>query len=84
MISGACKASFERTDGEKWDWVVDCAGETRRGLADAVYEDGIYKTHLNNVTQAAESGALNYLIVSYCMSNNKKVRVIKALVSDFA
>lgn len=39
-------------ESPKWDYVFNCAAETRLGQSDAVYNEGIYKLSLNCINEA--------------------------------
>lgn len=50
----ACKTAFSLVDDEKsWDFVINCAGETKLSQTDPVYKEGILKLSLNCAKQAA-------------------------------
>jgi len=47
-----------------FDYAINCAGETRVGLTDAVYEEGILKLSLNCARAAAKFGVRRFVEVS--------------------
>lgn len=47
-----------------WEYVINCAAETRPGLADEIYKEGIYKLSVNCATAAARYGILKYVEIS--------------------
>lgn len=59
-MAGSCENAF---DGS-FDYVINCAGETRVNLPDAVYDEGVFKLSVNCARTAAKSGAKRYVEVS--------------------
>lgn len=59
----SCSKAFAQ-DGEPWDFVVNCAGETKIGQTDPVYQDGIYRLSINCATTAASCNVKHYVEVS--------------------
>ena len=49
---------------ELWDFVFNCAGETRAGQSEAIYEEGIFKQSLNCANAAASLGIKRYVELS--------------------
>ncbi|CAH1974610.1 unnamed protein product [Acanthoscelides obtectus] len=54
IIPEACREVFDRSDGIKFDLVINCAGETRSGQSEAVYQDGILKLSLYCAREAVK------------------------------
>lgn len=61
-----------RDDGATWDWAVNCAGETRYGQTDAIYEEGIFNLSLNCARESKAAGVGSYLEISCCVASNKR------------
>ncbi|XP_026816815.1 uncharacterized protein LOC113556204 [Rhopalosiphum maidis] len=47
-----------------FDYVINCAGETRVDLPDVIYEEGVYKLSMNCARTAAKFGVNRYIEVS--------------------
>ncbi|KAI5698168.1 hypothetical protein M8J76_010149 [Diaphorina citri] len=47
-----------------WEYVINCAAETRPGQAEEIYREGIYKLSINCATAAARYGILKYVEIS--------------------
>lgn len=61
----SCKNAFSLdTDDRPWDFVINCAGETKPGQTDPVYEEGILKLSLNCAKQAALLNVRRYVELS--------------------
>ncbi|KAL0104797.1 hypothetical protein PUN28_016440 [Cardiocondyla obscurior] len=60
--TASCQNAF--LSDEPIDYVFNCAGETKSGLTDPVYKEGIYKLSINCAQQAAKIGALRYVEIS--------------------
>lgn len=59
---------------EPFDFVVNCAGETRYGLTDAIYNDGIVNLTIPCAKLAAKYKVKRFIeISSGCMASNSKV-----------
>lgn len=59
---------------EPFDFVINCAGETRYGLTDAIYNDGIFNLTVPCAKLAAKYNAKRFIeISSGCMASNSKV-----------
>ncbi|XP_011875987.1 PREDICTED: uncharacterized protein LOC105566526 [Vollenhovia emeryi] len=58
----SCQSAF--SSDEPIDYVFNCAGETKSGLTDPVYKEGIYKLSLNCAQQAAKIRVLRYVEIS--------------------
>ncbi|XP_013137726.1 PREDICTED: sterol-4-alpha-carboxylate 3-dehydrogenase, decarboxylating [Papilio polytes] len=54
LINPTSCATALNTDGEPWDVVVNCAGETRMGQTEAVYSEGIFTLSCNVARQCAK------------------------------
>lgn len=60
---------------EPFDYVINCAGETRYKLTDAVYNDGIHNLSVSCAKLAAKNNVKRFIeISSGCMASNSKVR----------
>lgn len=60
----SCKNAFKPPndcDFPYWDYVFNCAAETRLGKCDAVYEEGIYKLSLNCIHEAIAQNVCRYI-----------------------
>ncbi|XP_063704933.1 dTDP-D-glucose 4,6-dehydratase [Culicoides brevitarsis] len=70
-------ASVERAfAGLTIDFVINCAAETRPGMAPEIYEESIFKLGVNCVENAAKLGGLKRFIqLSSCMSSNSGTEV---------
>ena len=51
-------------DGYSWDYVVNCACETKPGQTDPVYREGILKLSLNCATEAAKINVKRFVEIS--------------------
>ncbi|XP_050295922.1 uncharacterized protein LOC126735872 [Anthonomus grandis grandis] len=61
----SCKSAFSLSDGSTWDLVVNCAGETKPGQTDPVYQEGILKLlSINCAKQAALMNVGRYIELS--------------------
>lgn len=66
-FSATCDLIFlnsEDAPNLTWEYVINCAAETRPGLADEIYKEGIYKLSVNCATAAARYGILKYVEIS--------------------
>ncbi|XP_055618898.1 uncharacterized protein LOC129763887 isoform X2 [Toxorhynchites rutilus septentrionalis] len=53
LINGAsCQNAFKTDDASGWDYVINCAAETKPGQTDPVYQEGILKLTLNCANEA--------------------------------
>lgn len=73
----SCKNAFKPPndcDYPYWDYVFNCAAETRLGQNDAVYEEGIYKLSLNCINEAIERNVHRFIEFSSgnMLSSDKK------------
>lgn len=57
---GSCENAFQGS----FDYAINCAGETRVALPDAVYEEGIFKLSMNCARAAVKFGIRRYIEVS--------------------
>lgn len=73
----SCKAAFEPDNsGYKFDYVVNCAGETKPKQTDPVYKEGILKLSNLCATEAAKHSVNHYVeLSSGCMASSDKVYV---------
>ncbi|XP_018561642.1 dTDP-D-glucose 4,6-dehydratase [Anoplophora glabripennis] len=60
----SCKNVFQPFDGMPWDIVVNCAGETKLGQTDPVYNEGILKLSLNCAKEAAQQNVKHFIELS--------------------
>lgn len=61
-------------DEKPWDFVINCAGETKLGQTDPVYKEGILKLSLNCAKQAALLKVRHYVeFTSGNMFSSEKV-----------
>ncbi|CAG9860171.1 unnamed protein product [Phyllotreta striolata] len=60
----SCKNAFQCIDDSQWDIVVNCAGETKSGQTDPVYDEGILKLSLNCAKEASARGVKHYIELS--------------------
>ncbi|KAJ8965988.1 hypothetical protein NQ317_015352 [Molorchus minor] len=60
----SCKNAFESSDGTGWDIVINCAGETKLGQTDPVYNEGILKLSLNCAKEATTQNVKHYTELS--------------------
>lgn len=51
-------------DTKNWDYVINCAGETKPGQTDPVYKEGILKLSVNCAKQAALMKVKHYIELS--------------------
>ncbi|KRT82739.1 epimerase, partial [Oryctes borbonicus] len=59
----SCNLAFA-TDGANWDFVINCAGETKMGQTDPVYKEGIFKLSINCAKEAAALKVMHYVELS--------------------
>ncbi|VVC26195.1 Hypothetical protein CINCED_3A014887 [Cinara cedri] len=69
----SCEKAFEGS----FDYVINCAGETRVNLPDAIYEEGIFKLSMNCARNAAKSGVRRYVEVSSGEMTNTSKGLVK-------
>ncbi|KAJ8953754.1 hypothetical protein NQ318_015410 [Aromia moschata] len=60
----SCKNAFHIPNGSSWDIVVNCAGETKLGQTDPVYNEGVAKLSLNCAKEAALQNVKHYTELS--------------------
>ncbi|XP_076655053.1 uncharacterized protein LOC143360251 [Halictus rubicundus] len=58
----SCQNAF--ASDNPFDYVINCAGETKSGQTDPVYKEGIYKLSMNCAQQAAKLRADRYIEIS--------------------
>lgn len=73
----SCKNAFKPPndcDYPYWDYVFNCAAETRLGKCDAVYQEGIYKLSMNCINEAIAQQVYRYIEFSSAnmLSSDKK------------
>lgn len=64
LILESCKNAFQPCDGLSWDVVVNCAGETKLGQTDPVYNEGVLKLSLNCAKEAAQQNVKHFIELS--------------------
>lgn len=76
MISDSCKAAFAPDEsGNNFDYVVNCAGETKSGQSDLVYKEGILKLSVLCATEAVQNKVRHYVeLSSGNMASSDKVK----------
>ena len=57
----ACELAFE---GNSFDYVINCACETKSGQTDPVYKEGIYKVSVNCANAAANHNVRRFIELS--------------------
>lgn len=63
------------TPETSFDYVINCAGETRCGLTDAIYYEGIVNLTAMYAKLAAKHNVKRYIeISSGCVASNSKVK----------
>lgn len=77
FVLGSCKNAFKPPNGCEypyWDYVFNCAAETRLGKSDGIYQEGIYKLSLNCINEAIEQNVHRYIEFSSgnMLSSEKK------------
>lgn len=61
----SCKNAFIPLEGDAgWDFVVNCASETKLGQTDPVYNEGIFKLSVNCAKEAAANRIKHYVELS--------------------
>lgn len=76
-LIASCKNAFKPPNDcvyPYWDYVFNCAAETRLGKSDAIYMEGIYKLSLNCINEAIEQNVHRYIEFSSgnMLSSEKK------------
>ncbi|XP_058171400.1 uncharacterized protein LOC131286463 isoform X1 [Anopheles ziemanni] len=65
--SASCQNAFRTDDNGEcggWDYVINCAAETKPGQTDPVYQEGILKLSINCATEAVKHRAKRYVELS--------------------
>lgn len=57
----SCKNAFKHGSNEQWDYVFNCAAETRPAQTEAVYTEGIFKLSLNCINEAIAHNVQRYI-----------------------
>lgn len=68
----SCQSALSVEEDGGWDYVINCACETKSGQTDPVYKEGILKLSLNCATEAAKLNVKRFVEVSsghMCSSN---------------
>lgn len=73
VFSDSCENAFNGS----FDYAINCAGETRVDLPDAIYEEGIFKLGMNCAHAAAKSNVRCYIFVSSGQLNSSHKGPIK-------
>lgn len=60
----SCENAFMNPPNDEWTYVFNCAGETKLGQSDPVYEEGIYKLSLNCAREAVKYNVQRYVELS--------------------
>jgi nucleoside-diphosphate-sugar epimerase len=63
-MSASCQSALSVEEGGGWDYVINCACETKSGQTDPVYKEGILKLSLNCATEAAKLNVKRFVEVS--------------------
>ncbi|XP_067631566.1 uncharacterized protein [Eurosta solidaginis] len=74
--AASCKNTFapHPTTGRTWDFVFNCAAETRPNQTEAVYKEGILKLSTNCANQAANCKVKRYVeLSSGCVNSSEKM-----------
>lgn len=74
--AASCQNAFkiESEDGSSWDFVVNCAAETKPGQTDPVYQEGILKLAMNCANEAAKCRCKRFIELSTgSMCSSEKV-----------
>jgi nucleoside-diphosphate-sugar epimerase len=72
LILASCQSALSIEEDGGWDYVINCACETKPGQTDPVYREGILKLSLNCATEAAKLNVKRFVEVStghMCSSN---------------
>jgi hypothetical protein len=72
FVSASCQSAFSVEKEGGWDYVINCACETKPGQTDPVYKEGILKLSLNCAVEAAKLNVKRFVEVSsghMCSSN---------------
>uniref|UniRef100_T1HA61 Epimerase domain-containing protein n=1 Tax=Rhodnius prolixus TaxID=13249 RepID=T1HA61_RHOPR len=57
----SCEIAFE---GAKFDYVINCACETKPGQSDLVYEEGVYRVSINCAVASAKNNVQRFIELS--------------------
>lgn len=60
----SCQNAFKTDDGSGWDYVINCAAETKPGQTDPVYQEGIVKLAINCANEAVKCRAKRFVELS--------------------
>uniref|UniRef100_A0A182IRA6 NAD-dependent epimerase/dehydratase domain-containing protein n=1 Tax=Anopheles atroparvus TaxID=41427 RepID=A0A182IRA6_ANOAO len=75
--AASCQNAFRVDEGDEcggWDFVINCAAETKPGQTDPVYQEGILKLSSNCATEAVKHRAKRYVELSTgSMCSDEKV-----------
>lgn len=72
FVSASCQSALSAEEDGSWDYVINCACETKPGQTDPVYREGILKLSLNCAIEAAKLNVKRFVEVSsghMCSSN---------------
>lgn len=72
--AASCQNAFRTDDGSGWDYVINCAAETKPGQTDPVYQEGIVKLTLNCANETLKHRAKRFVELSTgSMSSSEKI-----------
>lgn len=60
----SCQNAFKTDDPSGWDYVINCAAETKPSQTDAVYQEGIVKLAVNCANEAVKYRAKRFVELS--------------------
>ncbi|XP_053695037.1 uncharacterized protein LOC128742637 [Sabethes cyaneus] len=72
--AASCQNAFKTDDPAGWDYVINCAAETKPGQTDPVYQEGIVKLTLNCANEAVKYHVKRFVELSTgSMCSNENV-----------
>jgi len=85
FISASCQSALSVEEDGGWDYIINCACETKSGQTDPVYREGILKLSLNCASEAAKLNVKRFVEVSsgHMCSSNKVGLLYVLLFSQF-
>ncbi|XP_058467714.1 uncharacterized protein LOC131440447 [Malaya genurostris] len=70
----SCQNAFKTDDPDGWDYVINCAAETKPGQTDPVYQEGILKLTLNCAKEAVKYRVKRFVeLSSASMYSSEKI-----------
>lgn len=70
----SCQHAFKIDDPAGWDYVINCAAETKPGQTDPVYQEGILKLSINSANEAVKYRVKRFVELSIgSMYSSEKV-----------